>query len=48
MLMVLKSQCAFVDAAFGDRQLQLDCADAIPADRSTVQKNWEVLSKIWV
>lgn len=25
--------CAFVDAPFGDRELRLDCADFVPADR---------------
>lgn len=36
--------CAFVDAPFGDQQLQLDCPDQATAELKTVQKNWETLS----
>ena len=36
--------CAFVDAPFGDQQLQLDCPDQIAAESTTVQQNWKILS----
>jgi DNA-binding MarR family transcriptional regulator len=36
--------CAFVDAPFGDRALQLDCPDQVTAELTTVQHNWEILS----
>jgi DNA-binding MarR family transcriptional regulator len=36
--------CAFVDAAFGDRELQLDCPDQLAAEPTIVQQNWEILS----
>jgi DNA-binding MarR family transcriptional regulator len=33
--------CAFVDVAFGDRQLRLDCHDHAPAKLETAQENWQ-------
>jgi DNA-binding MarR family transcriptional regulator len=36
--------CNFVDAPFGDRQLQLDCPDQIEADLKTAQQNWTLFS----
>lgn len=36
--------CNFVDAPFGDRQLQLDCTDQIETDLKTAQQNWDLLS----
>jgi DNA-binding MarR family transcriptional regulator len=36
--------CNFVDAPFGDRELQLDCSDQIMAELTTNQHNWEILS----
>ncbi len=36
--------CNFVDAPFGDRELQLDCPDQIAADLKTAQQNWDLLS----
>lgn len=36
--------CAFVDAAFGDRQLQVDCPDQVAVDAATAQNNWDALS----
>lgn len=38
--------CQFVDAAFGDRELQLDCPDLVAAELPIVQKNWESLSSV--
>lgn len=32
--------CAFVDAAFGDRDLRLDCAEHAPADEAAERANW--------
>jgi DNA-binding MarR family transcriptional regulator len=37
--------CNFVDAPFGDRELQLDCPDQIAADSKTVQQNWSLFSR---
>jgi DNA-binding MarR family transcriptional regulator len=34
--------CAFVNAAFGDRHLRLDCADHEPADPALQSANWAV------
>jgi DNA-binding MarR family transcriptional regulator len=36
--------CNFVDAPFGDLELQLDCPDQIAAELTTAQQNWEILS----
>jgi DNA-binding MarR family transcriptional regulator len=36
--------CAFVDAPFGDRALQLDCPDQVTAESTTVAQNWKALS----
>jgi DNA-binding MarR family transcriptional regulator len=36
--------CAFVDAPFGDRALQLDCPDQVTAELTTVAQNWKTLS----
>lgn len=36
--------CNFVDAPFGDRELQLDCPDQIAADVKTAQQNWNLFS----
>jgi DNA-binding MarR family transcriptional regulator len=36
--------CNFVDAPFGDRDLQLDCPDQIAADLKTTQQNWDLFS----
>lgn len=36
--------CNFVDAPFGDRELQLDCPDQITADLNTAQQNWVLFS----
>lgn len=33
--------CNFVDAPFGDRELQLDCSDQVAADLKTAQQNWD-------
>lgn len=33
--------CAFVDAAFGDRDLRLECRDHFQARPETVAKNWQ-------
>jgi DNA-binding MarR family transcriptional regulator len=40
----LPHHCNFVDAPFGDRELQLDCPDRISADLKTTQENWDTLS----
>jgi DNA-binding MarR family transcriptional regulator len=37
--------CDFVDAPFGDRDLQLDCPDQAAAESTTAQQNWERLSR---
>jgi DNA-binding MarR family transcriptional regulator len=36
--------CAFVDAAFGDRSLRLDCAEFEPAAPEFAAENWETFS----
>jgi DNA-binding MarR family transcriptional regulator len=36
--------CNFVDAPFGDRELQVDCRDQIATDLKTTQENWDILS----
>jgi DNA-binding MarR family transcriptional regulator len=36
--------CNFVDAPFGDRELQLDCPDQVAADFKTAQQNWDLFS----
>jgi DNA-binding MarR family transcriptional regulator len=36
--------CAFVDAPFGDRALQLDCPDQVTAELTTVAQNWKTFS----
>ncbi len=36
--------CNFVDAPFGDRDLQIDCPDQIVAELTTAQSNWKILS----
>jgi DNA-binding MarR family transcriptional regulator len=36
--------CTFVDAPFGDQELQIDCPDQIAAELTTVQQNWKILS----
>jgi DNA-binding MarR family transcriptional regulator len=36
--------CAFVDAAFGDRALRLDCADHEQAEASIAARNWRTLA----
>jgi DNA-binding MarR family transcriptional regulator len=36
--------CNFVDAPFGDQDLQIDCPDQIVAELTTVQCNWKILS----
>jgi DNA-binding MarR family transcriptional regulator len=33
--------CAFVDAPFSDRQLQLDCPDQVTAELTAIQHHWE-------
>lgn len=38
--------CAFVDAAFGDRQLRLDCADFIPASEPEASQTWATFTGI--
>jgi DNA-binding MarR family transcriptional regulator len=37
--------CAFVNAAFGDRNLRLDCNDHEPADPSVETVNWTAFDK---
>lgn len=37
--------CAFVDAAFGDRDLRLDCHDHALAEVAAEQANWEVFAR---
>jgi DNA-binding MarR family transcriptional regulator len=34
--------CTFVDAPFGDRELQIDCSEQIPAAPEIETKNWQV------
>ncbi|HET7094903.1 MAG TPA: MarR family winged helix-turn-helix transcriptional regulator [Thermomicrobiales bacterium] len=36
--------CAFVDAAFGDRSLRLDCAEFEPAAPEFAAQNWETFN----
>ncbi len=36
--------CALVDAAFGDRTLQVDCAEHEPADEYLALQNWETFA----
>ncbi len=38
--------CAFVDAAFGDRQLRLDCADFSPAPEPEASHTWAAFAGI--
>jgi len=38
--------CAFVDVAFGDRQLRLDCHDHATANLETARENWQQFIKI--
>jgi DNA-binding MarR family transcriptional regulator len=40
----LPHHCAFVDAAFGDRQLQVDCPDQVAVDETQAQQNLDILS----
>jgi DNA-binding MarR family transcriptional regulator len=37
----LPHHCAYVDAAFGDRQLRLDCVDFEPATAEAAQTSWD-------
>jgi DNA-binding Lrp family transcriptional regulator len=37
----LPHHCTFVDAAFGDRDLRLDCTEQIPAAPEIAAKNWQ-------
>lgn len=37
--------CAFVNAAFGNRQLRLDCGDHEPADPALQSANWTAFDK---
>ncbi len=37
--------CNFVNAPFGDRELQIDCPDQIAADLNMTQQNWELFSQ---
>lgn len=34
--------CSFVDAAFGDRLLRIECADHQAADKGTQEQNWQL------
>ena len=36
--------CAFVDAAFGDAQLRLDCGEHVEADTADRERNWRRFS----
>ncbi len=37
--------CAFVDAAFGNRQIRLDCGDHEPADPAAQSANWTAFDR---